>query len=117
MGDNVGCIDTACITVNVRALCNGINIDEIPNIFTPNNDGNNDVFYLEGWEDCIETFEMTVYNRWGVKIFESTNVYMEWDGRISNGLEAPDGTYYYIFNIKDGSGEHKKYSGFITLVR
>lgn len=105
--DSLGCIDTACVTVMVRNFCDGFDAVEMPNVFSPNNDGSNDVFYLEGWDGCINTFEMAVYNRWGVKMFESTNVNVVWDGRISNGTEAPEGTYYYILNMTEKNGEQK----------
>ncbi len=100
-----------------RAPCANFKDIQIPNVFSPNNDGNNDVFYLQGWDLCIQNYEMAIYNRWGIKIFESTNVNVEWDGRILTGTEAPEGTYYYIFNIKNINGEDEKLSGFITLVR
>ena len=100
-----------------RAPCSNFKDIEIPNVFTPNNDGKNDIFYLEGWDVCIQTFEMLIYDRWGVKIFESTNVNVDWDGRLLSGTEAIDGTYYYIFNITNVNGEEEKISGFITLFR
>jgi len=100
-----------------RAPCSNFKDIKMPNVFTPNNDGKNDIFYLEGWDVCIETFEMFIYDRWGVKIFESTNVNVDWDGRLLSGTEATDGTYYYVFNIKNVNGEEEKLTGFITLLR
>jgi len=97
--------------------CSNFNDIQIPNTFTPNNDGNNDVFYLENWDLCAESYKLTIYNRWGVKIFESENPNIEWDGRISSGSEATDGTYFYIFDIKNKNGQNERITGFIALLR
>jgi len=88
----------------------------IPNVFTPNNDGKNDFFYLEQL-DCIETFNINIYNRWGIKIFESDKVTVDWDGRVSSGMAAKDGVYYYILKIKTTDGKEVEKTGFITLLR
>jgi len=79
----------------------------IPNVFTPNNDGNNDLFYLNFTFEKVE-----IYNRWGQKLFESNNNESFWDGRTTSGNEIPDGTYYYIITT-----EEKVYKGFIQLLR
>lgn len=87
-------------------------IDEtsIPNVFTPNNDGVNDIWTINlyGYEkiNCI------IYNRWGIKIFETTKSIIKWDGRITSGIECTDGIYYYTIETIE-----KTYKGYIQLIR
>ena len=77
----------------------------IPNIFTPNNDGENDIFYLDFDFNYIE-----IYNRWGNKIFENDNVL--WQGTTNEGKKASDGTYFYIIRT-----DKNIYRGIIQLLR
>jgi len=112
---NVGGCDSIVVTnLTVRPSTSNL---IIPNVFTPNSDGKNDIFELNGTSDCIEKFTIIVYNRWGLKIFESNKITVEWDGRISNGIKADDGTYFYIIKIETTSGEETQKSGFVTLLR
>jgi gliding motility-associated-like protein len=116
--DSSGCSDTACVTITVESRCDDFTNVGFPNIFTPNNDGNNDVMYfLKGWDVCVESFHVAVYDRWGIIVFESTFPNREWDGRISNGMEAADGVYYYVLKIKNKKGEEEQTKGFINLIR
>ncbi len=87
----------------------------IPNVFTPNGDGNNDFFYA--MSEGLEVEIMIIFNRWGRKVFEWDNVGGKWDGKSTNGTEFADGVYYYIFH---GLGFDKaiyEKHGSITLVR
>ena len=87
----------------------------IPNMFTPNNDGYNDNFNIiaEGFTN----YHMLVLNRWGEKIFESHQENLLWDGYSQAGIQAPDGTYYYIFSANDYTNKTISQKGFITLIR
>lgn len=69
---------------------------ELPNVFTPNNDGKNDVF--EPFPYCfVESIDLVVYNRWGQPVFETTDPDIQWDGiHMDSGTQVPDGVYYYI---------------------
>ncbi|MVN22321.1 PKD domain-containing protein [Mucilaginibacter arboris] len=99
---------TAVDTVAIRIL----KIPVIPNTFTPNNDGVNDVWNIQNldrYPDCI----MDIYNRYGVRMFHSIGYGTAWDGRY-NGQEVPVGTYYYVLNLKDGT---KNYGGYVTVIR
>jgi gliding motility-associated-like protein len=80
---------------------------EIPNVFTPNGDGKNDIFYID--YKGLEDYNLKVYNRWGKKVFESANKEDYWDGTISN-QPASDGVYYYGLVIGD-----RKYKGTVTV--
>ncbi len=69
----------------------------IPNAFTPNNDGLNDVFKVEGLYKNIK-FRMSLYNRWGQMIFESTDIDNGWNGMVNGQYCAPD-SFVWIVNI------------------
>lgn len=72
---------------------------DIPNIFTPNEDGVNDVFEVP----CLGTnqvAELIVFNRWGDWVYESDNYQNQWDG-THKGEALPDGTYFYIIRIEN----------------
>lgn len=81
----------------------------LPNTFTPNNDGMNDLFFFPGLD---EGSSYQIYDRWGKKIYEGDNN-NSWDGKTKNGLNCNDGVYYYITYMK-GSETNK---GFIQLLR
>ena len=91
----------------------------IPNIFTPNNDNFNDVFGVS--VDCFKSFNKKIYNRWGKLVFESTLIDEVWDGKTINGIDAPEGTYYFIFeatlNNSNSLETTKIFKGVITLLR
>ena len=94
---------------------------ELPNTFTPNGDGANELF-VPIVNRFIETVDFTVYNKWGNKIFESTDPLIKWDGRSSGGKEVADGTYYYTCRIYEqrvtGSIEGNiELKGHINIIR
>jgi gliding motility-associated-like protein len=78
----------------------------VPNAFTPNNDGKNDVFKIQGFS--ITNVKMEVYNRWGEKLFSDSDVEISWDGKYSN-LETPEGIYVVVLSISyiDSNGNEK----------
>ncbi|WP_159085967.1 gliding motility-associated C-terminal domain-containing protein [Flavobacterium faecale] len=92
---------------------------------SPNNDGDNDVFYVRGIE-CYPDNTVEIYNRWGVLVFERNN-YNNADrafkgiseGRvtISQATELPTGTYYYIVNYKDTDSVLQQKAGYLYLNR
>lgn len=90
---------------------------DMPNVFTPNNDGSNDVFTLNTVNAV--TLEIVIVNRWGNVVFESTDdVNAVWNGKVQNsGLECKDGTYFYQFSISGDDGEVIEEHGFVQLVR
>lgn len=89
----------------------------IPQGFSPNDDGINDVFEIKGLNG--RELNITVYNRWGNKVFEKEGYSNNWDGRTNvSGLKIgnnklPQGTYYYV--VQFVSGNKETYSGFIVL--
>lgn len=70
---------------------------DVPNVFTPNGDGKNDVFMAKALS--VENFHGVILNRWGRKVFEWSDTQTGWDGRI-NGKYANPGTYYYIITAR-----------------
>jgi gliding motility-associated-like protein len=80
---------------------------EIPNIFSPNGDGVNDIFIIEGTEGFPGS-RFEVFNRWGGLVYESDNYQSTW-----RGDELAEGTYYYVYHRNDG----QKFAGYFQLVR
>ena len=81
----------------------------IPDAFTPNGDGRNDTWMIEGIEN-FEEYEIFIFNRWGQELFKSNN-YESWDGTYK-GKKLPTGTYMYVISLY---GE-KKHSGTVTII-
>ena len=84
----------------------------IPNAFTPNGDGMNDVFGVKG--EGIRNFHLYVYDRWGEVVFETTNPKQQWDGNYA-GNPVEQGVYVYQV-FASGLGKNSK-TGSVTLVR
>lgn len=79
---------------------------EVPNAFTPNGDGVNDVFRVKEGYTSIVQFHAAVFSRWGKKLYEWDDPAGGWDGR-SGGKDVPDGGYY--LNIEARGADGKKY--------
>ncbi len=87
---------------------------KVPNAFTPNGDGFNDTWNIEGLETYRNSV-MNVYNRWGQLVYSNHGSYTEaWDGR-RNGKDLPIGTYYYVITLNQDGKENV--SGDVTIVR
>ncbi|MEL6654506.1 MAG: gliding motility-associated C-terminal domain-containing protein, partial [Bacteroidota bacterium] len=86
----------------------------VPNAFSPNNDGNNDRFVIQGL--FLEDYEIQIFNRWGRLIFASQNVGDSWDG-TSEGRALPEGVYAFVVTGKDEFGDEIERKGTVTLVR
>ncbi len=91
---------------------------DIPNAFTPNEDGENDYFFpRELLSKNLEQFSMQIVNRWGQVIFQTNSTDGRgWDGRF-NGNEQPSGVYIYQINLTIHSGKVEQYIGNVTLLR
>ncbi len=86
----------------------------IPNVFTPNDDAQNNTWHATG---LVAYFEVVIVDRWGIKMFEANSITTEWDGK-NNGKNCPEGVYYYIAKYRVRiNDEVKTKSGFITLLR
>ena len=87
----------------------------IPNAFSPNNDGINDVFKIKV-EGYFLMKYLRIYNRWGQLMYESRDVNLGWDGR-KTGSDLPVGTYYWILEGIDVNNRRINRSGSVTLLR
>lgn len=87
----------------------------IPNVFTPNGDGMNDVFTIKSVK--IASLNCEIYNRWGQKLYYWDGVKGTWDGRTTAGSEVPDGTYYFLLNAVSDDGENYFKKGSFSLIR
>jgi gliding motility-associated-like protein len=87
-----------------------------PTAFSPNGDNINDVFKMNG--NFVKEFTLTIYDRWGKKIFVSMNMNDGWDGKI-DGKDAPEGVYTYtVKTLGHAEGSiYRERSGTITLIR
>lgn len=110
-------IDTAFLCSDTVTKCIDIQDNfeiEIPNVFTPNNDGTNDIFKVRA--KGIKNFYGEIYDRWGIKLFEWSDVNAGWNGYLKNNAKAPTGTYYYIIKCTLINDEQKEFKGYITLL-
>lgn len=85
----------------------------IPNVFTPDGDGINDLFRVK--HENVKTFDAMIYNRWGNKLYEWTDVNSGWNGE-SDGTLLPQGTYFYIIKGTDVFDKGFEYKGVVTLL-
>jgi gliding motility-associated-like protein len=79
---------------------------EMPNAFSPNNDGYNDVYRAKEGYQSIVSFKATIFNRWGQKIYSWSELSGGWDGKC-NGNVVNDGVYYVVVEARGADG--KKY--------
>ncbi|MEQ1733835.1 MAG: PKD domain-containing protein, partial [Bacteroidia bacterium] len=112
VADNFGCIDSSIKTIRV----NGIYSLYVPNSFTPNHDGLNDVFRAYGYG--VTNYKMEIFTRWGDKVFSANKLLDAWDGKNDDGVDAPLDTYVYRISInRFDELKPKLYTGNVTLVR
>jgi gliding motility-associated-like protein len=100
---------------------------KIPNVFTPNGkfDGKDDEGLVgnEVFNILIEgedKYDLVIYDRWGVKVFESSDKTNDWNGKVKNtGAECPDGTYYYIlkYRYKGIDKDEPILNGIVKIIR
>ncbi|MBK6755195.1 MAG: gliding motility-associated C-terminal domain-containing protein [Flavobacteriales bacterium] len=106
--DTNGCKVTDAVTVVLDGAL------YVPNTFTPNGDGINDWFFALGKE--ITDFRLSVFNRWGERIFEAVALEGFWDGTY-NGIESPIDTYVWRVDYSERNGEDHVLFGHVNLVR
>lgn len=105
-----GCTNTFSVTVRVQ---DGFRFF-IPNAFTPDGDGINDLFL--GYGTGFLGWEMLIFNRWGELIYQSTNLGTPWDGQ-AGGQNAQQGVYPYRFVVFGEDGVNREFLGHVTLTR
>jgi len=114
IADSSGCAKSATVTIYVKSIkCNAEDIF-VPNTFTPNGDGKNDVLYVRGNE--IKELYFAVYNRWGELLFQTTDLKKGWDGTYKSRSADPAVFAWYL-KAKCFSGYEVKKKGNVTLIR
>lgn len=86
----------------------------IPNVFTPNGDGVNDVFQVENFR--AEEYSLEIFDRWGNPVFSTKDRTASWDGNV-NGSPAMEGVYFYQIRTRDCKGYLKNEQGTLTMLR
>jgi len=112
ISNNAGCVDTnqLCFVIKPEITF------YIPNTFSPNGDGINDEFYAKG-ENVFE-FEMSIYDRWGDRIFSAKDINEHWNGKANKGTKiALQDVYVYVVTFIDNKNESYHYTGNVTIVR
>jgi gliding motility-associated-like protein len=107
----VGCTATDDVLVTVVPYC-----IKVKNAFTPNGDGNNDLWQVYDQFDCLKNISLMVFNRYGSKVYESKDYRNTWDGRY-NGKSLPDGTYYAVLNFTLINGKILTIKSDLTILR
>jgi len=100
-GNTFTATDTAYIVDNIH----------VPNVFTPNDDGINDLFIVRA--NGIDPIEIFIYSQTGTLVFQEKSPVIVWDGRNSSGSKVSRGIYYYI--LKPSSANHVEQKGFFHL--
>jgi gliding motility-associated-like protein len=103
-----------CILVTSEAIFS------FPNVFTPNSDGNNDLFLAT--TVGVKDLKVYIYDRWGAQIYEweaaDANVNTTgWNGKNTKGKEVVDGVYYWVAVVTDFQLQSQEVSGFVHLIR
>lgn len=106
-----GCIDTTYFTIVVEQPYSLI----IPNVFTPNGDGTNDVFVPKF--TGVAELTCSIYNRWGELIYSWNTLNGGWNGINKNGKESSDGTYFFVLSVRAVDGSDHIEKGYVTLLR
>jgi gliding motility-associated-like protein len=103
-----GCFDTVSVNVTVQGI-NHINA------FSPNGDNINDFFYFENYG--IVELNAVIFNRWGDKIYEMNTPDEQWNGISLNGLEVPEGVYFFVLNATGEDGSAYQEKGSVSLFK
>lgn len=105
------CTSTATVVIVVE---DGFTM-EIPNVFTPNADGANDVFSIKS--TGVKEISLQIFNRWGEKLYEFSGPKASWDGLAPNGLQVPEGTYFYFVKATGFDDAEVEKHGSVNLFR
>ncbi|MFO8235423.1 MAG: gliding motility-associated C-terminal domain-containing protein [Bacteroidales bacterium] len=88
---------------------------EVPNVFTPNGDDQNDVFVVKSSGNADNKLQLVIYNRNGELVYKQTARVIYWDGKLASGEDAAEGVYYYVISTQGEPTRTKK--GFFHLFR
>ncbi|MDR0603737.1 MAG: gliding motility-associated C-terminal domain-containing protein [Bacteroidales bacterium] len=111
--DENGCTDTISKIIHVYEELNVF----IPNMFTPNEDGKNDTWKPEMSEYSKEGYQLSIFDRWGQRIFHTTDTEEVWDGSVDGKQVAPNTVYSYRITVRDFTGQKYEFIGQITVLK
>ena len=109
--NSIGCSKFDEVKVIVLPYC-----IKVKSAFSPNGDGVNDTWMVYDQFDCLTNVSLTVFNRYGSKVYENRNYRNEWRGTY-NGQSLPDATYYYVINFALTGGRVQQVRGDVTILR
>jgi gliding motility-associated-like protein len=119
--DSAGCVRTFEANVSSESCDPKV---EMPDIFTPNGDGTNDIFKPKTYEK-ISNFDMKIFSSWGLKVYDfhkegliekNADIDFGWDGK-NKGSDVATGVYFWTISYFDVYGKHYKEAGSLTLLR
>jgi gliding motility-associated-like protein len=113
VSDVRGCDDTLCKEIIIGCPEEAL---FIPNTFTPNDDGLNDVFRVSTLGQCIDSFEMDIFDRWGEVIFTTKDLAKGWDGKVK-GIIAKNDVYAYLVKYTMINKKAYTKTGHVTLMK
>ncbi|HWY97860.1 MAG TPA: gliding motility-associated C-terminal domain-containing protein, partial [Bacteroidia bacterium] len=109
-----GCTDTITECLDIQPIFTIY----IPNAFTPNANGLNDVFTAKGVG--IKDFEMWIFDRWGQQLYYTNNIYTGWDGKVQRGASGQivqEDTYVYLIEVIDLFNKSHRYLGRVSVIK
>ncbi|MFM2358067.1 MAG: hypothetical protein RLY16_59 [Bacteroidota bacterium] len=109
--NSLGCSKYDEVKVIVLPYC-----IKVKNAFTPNGDGINDNWVVFDQFDCLKNVSVSIFNRYGSKVYESRNYRNDWKGTY-NGKSLPDATYYYVISFELIDGRVQEMRGDVTILR
>ena len=89
----------------------------IPNTFTPNGDGLNDTWGPLMTEYSENGYMLTIFDRWGQRIFMTEDPTVQWDGTVDGKYVAPNSIYTYRIVVRDYTGQEYEFVGHVTVLR
>jgi gliding motility-associated-like protein len=115
--DANNCNDTACVRVDVKSPCDTAGTFFLPNAFSPNGDGENDflqIYYRN--MDCIRSLHLSIYDRWGEKVYETSDPNFQWDGKYRGETENTKVLTYSLF-VQFTDDKQMDRKGNVSLVK
>lgn len=110
--------DHGCVDTIVRPLVVGEDFGiYVPNAFTPNEDGLNDIFRPKGFG--VVKYELQIFDRWGERIFHTKDMNEGWDGKYQGrgGDIVEEGAYTWLINVTSVFGKAHELKGHVTLIK
>lgn len=109
-----GCTDTVIQTIDIEPVVQFF----LPNAFTPNYDGKNEIYKPKGLPEGVKYYSMSIWSRWGEKLFETRDPADGWNGRKNNsGQDLSGGVYLCVLQYRDARDRTHELKEFVTLIR